>query len=81
MPDECFEVFDKTDNKYEVPLPNGTKVDVYDILKAYGIACPARQHAIKKLLKTGERGYKDEAQDLEEAIKSIRRAIDLLEKY
>lgn len=77
-PDEIVE--EGNDNKYEVSLPNGTKIDVYDILKAFSITCPARQHAIKKLLKTGERGYKDEAQDLEEAIKSIRRAIDLIDK-
>ena len=64
-------------NKYKVEI-KGVFFDVYDVLKAFDVRCPARQHAIKKLLKTGVRGYKDEKQDLEEAKKSIKRAIELL---
>ena len=64
-------------NKYKVEI-KGISFDVYDVLKAFDVRCPARQHAIKKLLKTGVRGYKDEKQDLEEAIKSINRSIELL---
>ena len=52
-------------------------VDVYDVLKAFGVTCPATQHAIKKLLMPGNRGHKDQLQDLNEAKQSIERAIEL----
>jgi hypothetical protein len=53
-------------------------VDVYDVLQAFGVSCPALQHAIKKLLCAGLRGGKSAEQDIEEAILSCRRAIELL---
>ena len=56
----------------------GVKIDVYDVLKAFDVRCPARQHAIKKILCTGIRGYKDEQKDLNESIESLNRAIELL---
>ena len=54
-------------------------VDVYDVLRAFGVSCPAAQHAIKKLLCPGLRGAKSAEQDIEEAASSCRRAIELLE--
>lgn len=39
-------------------------VDVYNVLVAYRVECPARQHAIKKLLCAGLRDKGTEAQDL-----------------
>lgn len=48
--------------------------DVYSVLVAFGVQCPARQHAIKKLLMPGQRGSKSELQDLQEAIVSVSRA-------
>jgi hypothetical protein len=64
------------ENKYQVEI-KGVKADVYDVLKAFDITCPATQHAIKKLLKAGKRGYKDANQDLDEAIASLNRAKQL----
>lgn len=52
-------------------------IDVYDILEAYNVTCPARQHAIKKLLMPGQRGAKSVADDLAEASLAIMRAQDL----
>jgi hypothetical protein len=52
-------------------------VDVYDVIKAFEVTNPATQHAIKKLLASGQRGYKDKQQDLNEAIASLKRAIEL----
>lgn len=52
-------------------------VDVYCVLEAFSVTCPAQQHAIKKLLCAGIRGQKDSIQDLEEARDSITRAIHL----
>ena len=56
---------------------NGVDIDVYDVLKAFGVSCPGRQHAIKKLLCAGQRGEKTEYQDLLEAYAAVSRAIDL----
>jgi len=53
-------------------------VDIYDVLRAWEVTCPAIQHAIKKLLQPGQRGSKSAAQDLREAIGSIERAIQLM---
>lgn len=63
-------------NKYKRKVPS-TEIDVYDILKAFNVVNPATQHAIKKLLCAGDRGYKDKVQDLKEALASIERAIEL----
>jgi hypothetical protein len=49
--------------------------DVYRVLKAFGVVCPAVQHAVKKLLMPGQRGAKGKLQDLEEALLSMSEAI------
>ena len=54
-------------------------IDVYDVLRAFGVDCPALQHAVKKLLCAGLRGAKSAEQDISEAANSCRRAIELLE--
>jgi hypothetical protein len=70
-----------SNNKYERELTdrfsNTCIIDVYDVLVAFNVTCPAIQHAVKKLLCTGIRGHKDSAQDLIEAKESIARAIEL----
>ena len=63
-------------NKYARTI-HGVEVDVYDVLVAWDVTCPATQHAIKKLLMPGQRGSKDKLQDLEEAGQAIERAIEL----
>ena len=69
-------------NRYEKTfhLIGGQKfrADVYDVLKAFEVVCPARSHAIKKLLMPGQRGAKDELQDLNESLVSVSRAIDMV---
>jgi len=62
--------------KYQRKLKSEV-VDVYDILKAFDVTCPAMQHAIKKMLCTGIRGHKDFLTDSNEAIESIKRAQEL----
>ena len=66
-------------NKYQRQVP-GTTIDIYDVLKAWGVTCPATQHAIKKLLQPGERGHKDKLTDLREALASVERAIQMEEQ-
>ena len=65
-------------NKYQRQVPS-TTIDIYDILNAYQVTCPATQHAIKKLLQPGERGHKDKLTDLREALASVERAIQMAE--
>lgn len=60
----------------DVQLVDG-RVDVYAVLVAFGVTCPARQHAIKKLLCAGLRGKGDESQDLSEARDAVERAIQI----
>lgn len=53
------------------------RADVYAVLIAFNVTCPARQHAIKKLLCSGIRGKGDCLQDLREARDAIDRAIQI----
>ncbi len=72
-------------NKYHRPIrwydeagvPRTHLIDVYDVLKAFGVTCPARQHAIKKLLCAGLRGKGDSVQDLKEAVQAVERSVEL----
>jgi len=52
-------------------------VDVYCVLEAFGVTCPARQHAIKKLLAAGLREKGSQLDDLIGAEAAISRAIEL----
>ncbi len=63
---------------YSLLTDKSIAVDVYAVLKAFEVACPARQHAIKKLLCAGLRGKATEEQDLIEASQSVARAIEML---
>ena len=65
-----------SNNKYIRDL-KGVQVDVYDVLKAFNVTCPAMQHAAKKVLCAGIRGHKDALKDKREAIQSIQRSIEL----
>jgi hypothetical protein len=62
------------------PAYRPVRVDVYCVLEAFGVTCPGRQHAIKKLLCSGLRGKGDCLQDLREARDAITRAIELEEQ-
>ncbi len=68
-------------NKYLRPISSRMArsglLDVYDVLTAFEVTCPAVAHATKKLLCAGLRGHKDQLTDLREAITAIERAIEL----
>lgn len=61
-------------NKYSRVLRSGELLDVYDVLDAFKVENPAVQHALKKMLCSGSRGYKDYQTDIQEAIDSLERA-------
>ena len=71
--------FNQSGAKYLRPVncPVPGKVDVYSVLEAFDVRCPARQHAIKKLLCAGLRGNSGELQDLEEARDAVERALQM----
>jgi len=64
-------VFDKLD-----PSIVAT-VDVYSILEAFNVTCPALAHLTKKSLNVGSRGHKNRKQDLLDIIDSAKRAYEL----
>ena len=55
-------------------------IDVYAVIETFDVQCPARQHAIKKLLCSGIRGKGNAIQDLKETRVAIDRAIKLQEE-
>jgi len=60
------------DNKFDA-----IEVDVYAVIEAFKITCPAQQHALKKVLAAGQRGKGTKVQDLVGAIAALNRAIEL----
>lgn len=66
-------------NKY-IREVSAKTVDVYDVLVAFNVTCPARAHAIKKLLCAGIRGKGNEVQDLKETLQAVERAVQLAEE-
>ena len=52
-------------------------IDVYRVLKLFNVTDPCLQHAIKKLLCSGQRGVKDSDKDIQEAIDSLQRYQDM----
>ncbi len=58
-------------------FPSDVMVDVYAVLVAFNVTCPARAHAIKKLLCCGNRDKGSEMADLVGAEAAISRAIEI----
>ena len=52
-------------------------VDVYMVCKLFGVNDAAISHAVKKLLCSGQRGYKDAKKDIQEAIDTLQRYIEI----
>ena len=52
-------------------------IDVYRVLDLFGVSNPCLQHAVKKLLCAGNRGVKDELKDVQEAIASLTRYLEI----
>ena len=73
-------IFSATERRYGVAREVLGEVDVYCVLLAFGVTCPARQHAIKKLLCAGLRNKGDERADLVGALAAVNRAVELCPK-
>lgn len=64
-------------NPYIVDISKYDKLDIYRILFLYEVNNPCIQHAIKKLLCAGKRGVKNQIQDINEAILSLQRFLEM----
>ena len=53
-------------------------LDVYRVIDLFAVTNPCHQHAIKKILCCGQRGAKDAAKDTQEAIDSLKRALEMM---
>jgi len=52
-------------------------IDIYRVLRLYGVTDPSISHAVKKLLCPGGRGGKSTRQDVQEAIDSLKRYLEM----
>lgn len=52
-------------------------IDVYRVIELFDVTHPALQHAMKKVLCAGDRGAKDWEKDVQEAIDSLNRALQM----
>ena len=64
-------------NPYIVDISKYNKLDIYRILSLYDVTDPCLQHAIKKLLCAGKRGVKNQTQDINEAMQSLKRFLEM----
>lgn len=73
--------FNQSGQKYlrELACDIDGKIDVYAVLEMFQVTCPARQHAIKKLLCAGLRNKGSELADLREARDAVDRGIQMQE--
>ena len=62
---------------YFKDVSNLNFIDVYRVLLLFCVTDPCLQHATKKLLCAGNRGVKDELKDVQEAIASLTRYLEI----
>lgn len=63
---------------YYKKVPEGVEyIDVYRVLEMFDVTNPSIAHAVKKLLVAGGRGHKDLDKDVNEAIVSLNRWIEM----
>lgn len=65
---------------YKKDVSNLNSIDVYRVLKLFDVKDPALQHAVKKILCAGDRGTKDKVQDIQEAIASLNRFLEMIKE-
>lgn len=83
-----YELIDPYDKPIEPSRKHGhyfkdvsklSDIDVYAVCEVFKVkdCSGAKQHALKKILCSGYRGVKDEIQDLQEAVDTLTRLIEL----
>lgn len=62
---------------YKKDVSHLEMIDVYRVLELFNVTHPGLQHAAKKILAAGERGAKDWEKDVQEAVDSLNRALEM----
>ena len=62
---------------YKKDVSHLDMIDVYRVLELFNVTHPALQHAAKKILAARGRGAKDWEKDVQEAIDSLNRALEM----
>lgn len=72
-------ISDKKHSHYYKDVSNLDEIDVYKVCELFEVDDPSGcvQHAIKKLLCGGKRGAKSSEKDLQEAVDTLQRKIDM----
>ncbi len=65
---------------YFKDVSNLKYIDIYRVITLWEVTDPCIQHAIKKLLVAGNRGYKDVEKDIQEAVDSLNRWKEMQEE-
>lgn len=78
--DKPIQTSDKKHKHYYKYVGNLEYIDVYSVLKLYEVTDPCIQHALKKLLVAGARGYKDIERDIQDIIDTLERWKELSEE-
>lgn len=66
-----------TYDHYKKDVRHLDMIDVYRVIELFEVTHPALQHALKKVLCAGDRGAKDWEKDVQEAIDSLNRALQM----
>lgn len=69
-----------TYDHYKKDVRHLDMIDVYRVIELFEVTHPALQHALKKVLCAGDRGAKDWEKDVQEAIDSLNRALQMREE-
>lgn len=70
-PEESKEVLKHS--HYFKDVSNLDVIDVYRVIELFEVKHACIQHALKKLLVTGNRGYKDQQTDIQDVIDTLER--------
>ena len=65
---------------YHKDVSHLQSVDFYRVAELFGVTDQAIGHAIKKLLAAGQRGAKDQRQDIKEAMDSLIRKLQMMDE-
>lgn len=66
-------------NHYHKNVAHLDSIDVYQVFRLWGTTDHEIEHAIKKLLNAGQRGAKSKRQDVQEAIDTLKRYLEITE--
>ena len=71
------ELPDKKHSHYFKDVSKLDSIDVYQVLLLFEVTDPCIQHAVKKLLCSGSRGVKSAKQDVQEALDTLNRYMEI----